>query len=233
MSKILYKNCQKYLPSKSRLWGQILFWKTHQNPTLQNCQNFQELSKIVKNIGYMMPSFGGWMFLLDICCQLLEKIWTWRSFRWLTRRWPTLSTSRWLKSFVRLNFNPSHIDQWMRMSVSNSHRGQATSLWRQFPVIVKVKVWRHCSIFLALVTFILLEENGKPHHDFGERLLCLKTSSGHCESESVEEGLLHTFWGFLWALRAQGWRKYAILRISVGGKYIFYWIYAANIWDYM
>ena len=74
MSKILYKNCQKYLPSKSRLWGQILFWKTHQNPTLQNCQNFQELSKIVKNIGYMMPSFGGWMFLLDICCQLLEKI---------------------------------------------------------------------------------------------------------------------------------------------------------------
>ena len=140
-----------------------------------------------------MPSFGGWMFLLDICCQLLEKIWTWRSFRWLTRRWPTLSTSRWLKSFVRLNFNPSHIDQWMRMSVSNSHRGQATSLWRQFPVIVKVKVWRHCSIFLALVTFILLEENGKPHHDFGERLLCLKTSSGHCENESVEEGLLHTF----------------------------------------
>ena len=90
-----------------------------------------------------MPSFGGWMFLLDICCQLLEKIWTWRSFRWLTRRWQTLSTSRWLKSFVRLNFNPSHIDQWMRMSVSNSHRGQATSLWRQLPVIVKVKVWRH------------------------------------------------------------------------------------------
>ena len=127
MSKILYKNCQKYLPSKSRLWGQILFWKTHQNPTLQNCQNFQKLSKIVKNIGYMMPSFGGWMFLLDICCQLLEKIWTWRSFRWLTRRWPTLSTSRWLKSFVRLNFNPSHIDQWMRMSVSNSHRGTTAS----------------------------------------------------------------------------------------------------------
>ena len=124
-------------------------------------------------------------------------------------------------------------NQWMRMSVSYSHRGQATSLWREFPVIVKVKVWRHCSIFLALVTFILLEENGEPHHDFGEKLLCLKTSSGHCESESVEEGLLHTFWGFLWALRAQGWRKYAILRISVGGKYIFYWIYAANIWDYM
>ena len=43
------------------------------------------------------------------------------------------------------------------------------------------------------MTFILLEENGKPHHDFGERLLCLKTSSGHCENESVEEGLLHTF----------------------------------------
>ena len=80
MSKILYKNCQKYLPSKSRLWGQILFWKTHQNPTLQNCQNFQELSKIVKNIGYMMPSFGGWMFLLDICCQLLEKICNFEGF---------------------------------------------------------------------------------------------------------------------------------------------------------
>ena len=42
-----------------------------------------------------------------------------------------------------LDFNPSHIDQWMRMFVSNSHRGQATSLWRQLPVIVKVKVWRH------------------------------------------------------------------------------------------
>ena len=27
-----------------------------------------------------------------------------------------------------LDFNPSHIDQWMRMSVSNPHRGQATSL---------------------------------------------------------------------------------------------------------
>ena len=80
MSKILYKNCQKYLPSKSRLWGQILFWKTHQNPTLQNCQNFQELSKIVKNIGYMMPSFGGWMFLLDICCQLLEEICNFEGF---------------------------------------------------------------------------------------------------------------------------------------------------------
>ena len=27
-----------------------------------------------------------------------------------------------------LDFNPSYIDQWMRMSVSNPHRGQATSL---------------------------------------------------------------------------------------------------------
>ena len=27
-----------------------------------------------------------------------------------------------------LDFNPSHIDQRMRMSVSNPHRGQATSL---------------------------------------------------------------------------------------------------------
>ena len=27
-----------------------------------------------------------------------------------------------------LDFNPSHIDQWMRMSVSSPHRGQATSL---------------------------------------------------------------------------------------------------------
>ena len=39
---------------------------------------------------------------------------------------------------------------------------------RQVPVIVKV--WRHKSrIFLALVAFILLEANGEPEHDFGEK----------------------------------------------------------------
>ena len=32
---------------------------------------------------------------------------------------------------------------------------------------------------------------------------------------------------------AQGWRKYVILRVSVWGMCIFYWIYVANIWEYM
>ena len=33
-----------------------------------------------------------------------------------------------------------------------------------------MKVWRHKSrIFLALVAFILLEANGEPEHDFGEK----------------------------------------------------------------
>ena len=36
-----------------------------------------------------------------------------------------------------------------------------------------------------------------------------------------------------WKETESGLRRYAILWISVGGKYIFYWIYAANIWDYM
>ena len=76
-----------------------LFWKTHQNPTWQNCQNFQKLSKLSK--------------ILDIWCHHLGD----ECFYWI-----------YAANFWKKYVNPSHIDQWMRMFVSNSHRGQATSL---------------------------------------------------------------------------------------------------------
>ena len=42
--------------------------------TMSKFAKLLKFSKIVKNIGYMMQTLGGWMFLLDICCQHLGKI---------------------------------------------------------------------------------------------------------------------------------------------------------------
>ena len=48
--------------------------------TISKFAKLLKFSKIVKNIGYMMPTLGGWMFLLDICCQHLEKICNFEGF---------------------------------------------------------------------------------------------------------------------------------------------------------
>ena len=49
--------------------------------TISKFAKLLKFSKIVKNIGYMMPTLGGWMFLLDICCQHLEKICNFEGFK--------------------------------------------------------------------------------------------------------------------------------------------------------
>ena len=40
-------------------------------------------------------------------------------------------------------------------------------------------------------------------------------------------------WMFYWIYAANIWRKYVILRVSVCGMNIFYWMCDANIWEYM
>ena len=60
-----------------RLWGQNYFENIN---NIKICK-LLKFSKIVKNIGYMMPTLGGWMFLLDICCQHLEKICNFEGFK--------------------------------------------------------------------------------------------------------------------------------------------------------
>ena len=50
--------------------------------TISKFAKLLKFSKIVKNIGYMMQTHGGWMFLLDICCQHLGKICNLRISAW-------------------------------------------------------------------------------------------------------------------------------------------------------
>ena len=58
--------------------------------TISKFAKLLKFSKIVKNIGYMMPTLGGWMFLLDICSNIWRKyvilrvsVWGMTIFYWI------------------------------------------------------------------------------------------------------------------------------------------------------